>query len=146
MTTTTLRRRDRHGSATWPPARLFLLVSGTCLLLVGVVGFTLDASYPTSSAAVAHSHAHVFGIFETNGWHNLGALMMALPALGVALARPALSRVVALAVGMSNALVFLLFAIGEPSAFWIASNTADQVLHAALAAGGVITGKRLRRQ
>lgn len=127
----------RHRPTTWPPARLFLAVSGACLLLIGVAGFALDSSFPTSSAHVAHGHAKIFGIFATNGWHNLGALAMAMPALGVALARPALSRVTALAVGGSNALVFLLFAIWEPSVFWIASNIADQVLHAALAVGGI---------
>lgn len=129
--------RQSDPSATWPPARVFLLISGTCLLLTGLVGLTLDSSFPTSSETMAHSHAHVFGVLETNGWHNLGALALALPALGVALVWPALSRVAALAVGVSNTLVFITFTIWHPSELLIASNPADQIMHAALAVGGV---------
>jgi hypothetical protein len=69
---------------------------------------------------------------------------MAVPALGMALARPALARVTALAVGAANALVFLLFAIREPSVFLVASNVADQVLHAVLAVGGITSSASSR--
>ncbi len=43
------------------------------LLLVRVVGFGLDTSFPTSPAVVTASQGHIFGIFETKGWHNLAA-------------------------------------------------------------------------
>ena len=122
------------------PARLYLLVSGGYLLVVGVVGFGLDASFPTSSAEVAASHGHLFGIFETNGWHNLGAVGLGLSALVVAIGRPGHSAVVAVLSGAANAGVFLLFAGWEPATFLVASNAADQVVHATLAVGGLTVG------
>lgn len=122
------------------PARMYLALSGAFLLVVAVVGFALDTSFPLTASAVTTGHAHVFGVFETNGWHSTGALSLALPAAAVAVARPVLSGAAALAVGLANAVVFLAFAVWDPALFLFASNAADQVMHIALAAGGIGTG------
>lgn len=125
------------------PARLYLFVSGCYLLVVSVVsvvGFGLDSTFPTRSAEVAASHDHVFGVFATNGWHNLGAVALGLASLGVALGRPALSGAAAMASGLANTAVFLLLAAWDPATFLVASNDADQVMHAAMAVGGITAG------
>lgn len=121
------------------PARIYLLVSGLWLLVQGAVGLALDASFPLSQGEVEH-HTHIFGVFEANGWHSLAALGLAVPSLLVALARPSWSGRVALASGAMNGVVFVAFAAWEPSLFLVASNAADQVVHAALTGVGVVTG------
>lgn len=119
------------------PARTFLVVAGGYLLVVGVLGFLLDASFPTRAEAVRDSHAYLFGLFETNGWHNLAAVLLAVPALVVAWVRPGDARALAWIVGGANVAVFLLFWAVDPTTFWVASNGWDQVAHAAVGFGGL---------
>lgn len=130
----------------WTAARVFLVVAGTYLTLVGVVGFTLDASFPTSAEAVSESRAYIFGILETNGWHNLAALLTGMPSLAVAWWRPDAAPAFALLVGVLNAVVFVSFEAWGGETFWVASNGADQVVHAATAVGGIATGLWSRRR
>lgn len=121
------------------PARVYLLVAGLYLVVSGIVGFTLDASFPTSAHDARGQHAHIFGIFETNGWHNLAALAIGVPSLAVALLLPRHAAVTAALAGLGNGVTFLLFLAWEAETFWVASNTADQVVHATLAVGGLVT-------
>ena len=121
----------------WSAARSYLLLAGGFLLTIGVAGFAVGPGLPTSPAGVHDGHGHLFGVLATNGWHNLAALGVALPALATAFARPGLAAPVALAVGASHAVVFVAFAIWDPSRFLMAVNGADQVMHAALAGLGV---------
>lgn len=121
-------------------SRTFLAVSGAYLLLTGVAGFAVSGSFPVSSEAVDASHGHIFGVLETNGWHNLAALALAVPSLLVALRRPRWSPTVALASGFANTAVFVLFAVWGGATFLVASNDADQVVHAATALGGLLCG------
>jgi len=137
MTTNMIPARALPISGGAIAARGYLFVSGLFLVLTGVVGFALDTSFPTSSAEVADSHGHIFGILETNGWHNLAALSIGLPAVAVALKLPQVCPVFALITGVLNLGVFTSFALWSPDSFLFASNAGDQVLHALLALGGI---------
>ena len=118
----------------------YLAASGLFLLVAGLVGFTLDLSFPTSSADVAHSHGHIFGVLETNGWHNLAAVGIGLPSVLIAMWRPNLTSATCLVTGVMNGAVFCAFAFWGPETFLVASNSGDQVLHAVLAVGGMGVG------
>ncbi|HEX2056974.1 MAG TPA: DUF4383 domain-containing protein [Actinomycetota bacterium] len=127
-------------SATWSPARVYLVVSGFFLVAAAAVGFGLDASFPSSSAAVeSDTHPHIFGIFETNGWHNLAALISGVVSLGFAV-RPEWARLGAFVKGTMYVGVTVSIAVWGPETFLIASNTADQVVHGTLGAAGLVAG------
>lgn len=118
-------------------SRGYLLVTGSFLLLTGIVGFMLDTSFPTRPAEVSASHGHIFGVLETNGWHNLAAVGIGLPSLALALRAARLVAPFAFTAGALNLGVFILFALFGPETFLFASNSGDQVLHAVLALGGL---------
>lgn len=118
----------------WSPARVYLLISGVYLVFIGAVGFIYSSSF--AIGADAEESSHIFGIFETNGWHNLAGLLGGLGALAFAL-RPETTRLGALLLGVAYIVITVALAIWEPSTFSIASNGADQVVHALLAVGGV---------
>lgn len=147
----TERGRRQSGSVArgsevgWTPARLFLLAGGTWLLVLGLVGFAVSSSFPIGAAEAETAHSgHIFGIFETNGWHNLATVLIAAVSLPVAVLRPGWSRPVALAIGVIHVAVTAALFIWEPSTFWIASNSADQVVHATYAALGIGSGAATR--
>ncbi len=130
----------RHAKTAWSPARIYLVVSGVFLLVIGSAGFLVSSTFPIGAREVGSAApGHIFGIFETNGWHNLAGLASGAVALGFA-QRPELSRLGALIKGGFYVGVTASIALWGGETFWIASNTADQVLHATLALGGVATG------
>jgi hypothetical protein len=132
------------GGRRWSPARIYLLVSGVYLAVLGGVGFLYNHSFPTGARAMHHaSTAHIFGTFETNGWHNLAGLLFGVIALAF-VTRPERARLGALAVGVPNAFVFITFAVADPKTFWIASNGADNVVHAVLGFGGILAALATR--
>ncbi|MGH7855922.1 MAG: DUF4383 domain-containing protein [Candidatus Binatia bacterium] len=137
MATEAAEVRQRIGSD-WSPARWYLLVSGVVLLLLGGLGFALNTSFPTSSADFGDS-AHLFGLFETNGWHNAAALGSGFLALGFAV-EERWSRLGAFVKGALYVAVTTALFVTEPGTLLVASNAADQVLHSALAVGGIATG------
>ena len=118
-------------------ARVHLAASGLFLLVAGIIGFTLDLSFPTSSADVAHSHGHIYGVLETNGWHNLAAVGLGLPSILIAAWKPVLASATCLVTGLLNGAVFCAFAFWGPETFLVASNSGDQALHAVLAVCGM---------
>ncbi len=129
----------------WTPARLFLLVTTIIHIPLGIIGFFYDRSFPIGPEATeAAGSAQVFGILETNGWHTLGALIVGLAALYGMLARDR-ARPTALALGVTHIGLFFSLIIFEPSTFWLASNDADQVIHAFTAVGGTVTGLMTKR-
>lgn len=124
----------------WSPARIYLVVSGIALLLIAIPGFMANSVFPIGADEVgAAGSAHTFGIFETNGWHNLAGVISGLVALGFAI-RPEYARLGALLKGAFYVGVTTSVAVLGGETFWIASNNADQVVHATLAVGGVVTG------
>lgn len=121
----------------WTPARIFMTVSAVFHIPVAVAGFLYDRSFPIGPDAAARAGGeHVFGILETNGWHTLGALLVGAVSLYFAL-RPLRARDAALALGAFHVALFASLELWDPSTFWIASNTADQVIHASTAIGGI---------
>jgi hypothetical protein len=139
------RSRLRAGlGRRWSPARVYLLASGIYLAILGGFGFLYNHSFPMGARAMQHaSSAHVFGTFETNGWHNLAGLLFGIIALAFVI-RPERARLGALVVGLPNAFVFITFAVADPKTFWIASNGADSVVHAVLGFGGILAALATR--
>ncbi|HYI44457.1 MAG TPA: DUF4383 domain-containing protein [Actinomycetota bacterium] len=128
----------------WTPARVFLLITTIVHLPLALVGFLTDRTFPIGAqAAEAAGSAHIFGFLETNGWHTLGALIVGLVALRGTLNRRA-ARPAALTLGVTHVALFLSLVIWEPSTFWIASNNADQFVHAFTAIAGTASGLATR--
>lgn len=122
----------------WTPARGFLVFAALYLIPLSLLGFFLNSRFPTSAAGAADS-AYILGVLETNGWHNLAGLAYGVLAL-VAFLRPGTGRNAALFIGVSHVLVTVAFILWDPATFWVASNFADNVVHASFAVGGVIAG------
>jgi hypothetical protein len=124
----------------WTPARMFLLVAAVWHIPLGIIGLFYNHDFPIGAgAARTAGSAQIAGVFTTNGWHNLAALVLGLVALVFTL-YPARARTVALAIGVIHVGITLALLIWEPSTFWIASNTADQFIHASSAVGGIACG------
>lgn len=83
------------------PARLYALLAGAFLALLGVLGFFYDATFGTGDTLTSDDLA---GILMVNGWRNVVYLVTGLLALGLAARWP---RRTALGLG----LFYLLFAV-----------------------------------
>jgi hypothetical protein len=102
-----------------------------------IAGLAIDRTFPVGADATAHAGSgHVFGIFETNGWHSSAGLLIGVISLYFAL-RPEHARGAALNLGISQLIVVVSFALLPPSTFWFASNGADQVIHTLTAVWGI---------
>ena len=124
----------------WTPARLFMLVSTLYHVPLGTLGLAVDRTFPIGSSEAEHAGSeHVFGIFETNGWHSLAALILGVVSLYFFL-RPRRAREVALAIGIAHVGIVLSFELWPPETFWFASNAADQVVHAFTAVTAIAAG------
>jgi hypothetical protein len=103
-----------------------------------------DRSFPIGSgAARSTGTTDIFGVFLSNGWHAFLATLLGLIALYFTI-KPARAREVALAIGASHVAIVIGLIIWEPSTFWLASNTADQFVHASTAIGGLACGLATR--
>ena len=77
---------DRDGGPEGPgAARLYALVAGALLALLGVLGFFYDAGFATGTDLSADD---VAGIIVVNGWRNVLYLLSGLLALGFAARSP----------------------------------------------------------
>lgn len=124
----------------WTSARVFMLVAAVWHLGLGSIGFLYNASFPIGAQATrAGESAHIFGVFETNGWHNAAAFGLGLVTLYFAL-HPARARRAALVIGLAHVALTLAWMVWDPRMFWVASNTADQFVHASTAIGGIVCG------
>jgi Domain of unknown function (DUF4383) len=124
-------------AGSWTPARIFMVASATFHLPVAIVGLAIDQTFPLGADAAAHAGSeHIFGILETNGWHSLAALLLGLVSLYFAV-RPEGAREAALAIGIGHVVIVLGLTFWTPSTFLLASNAADQVVHASTAIGGI---------
>ena len=127
----TVARDDRRTPAQW-----YCLLAGLALLLAGVFGFISDSSFDTGDGV----QGDLFLGFEVNAIHNLIHVVSGLVLLAAAPKR-ASARAVALAFGLVYGLVAVIGLIdGEDVLGLIPINAADNLLHIALAALGIITG------
>ena len=139
MVETTSAASRSTGTAAWSPGRIYLVASGVFLLFIAASGFFFNASFPTAREDVAATSSHLWGIFETNGWHNLAGLISGLVALGFAI-KPEWARAGALFKGGFYVVVTASVAIWGGETFLIAANFADQIIHGTLAVTGLVSG------
>ena len=127
------RRTDRRRT----PAQWYCLLAGLSLLLAGIAGFIADASFDTGDGIQGDE---LLSIFEVNGIHNLIHLASGVPLLAASPKR-ASARAVAIGFGLVYGVVTIIGLIdGEDVLGLIPVNPADNILHIALSALGLITG------
>ena len=115
------------------PARLYATLAGAALVVFGIVGFFYSASFGSPGEV-----DEVFGAFAVNGWHNV--LYILTGALGLLVAGFAPRRY-ALWLGLAYvALAIWGFILGDGESIlgFFPVNTADNLLHAAIGALGVL--------
>jgi hypothetical protein len=119
------------------PAQVYALVFGITLLVAGVAGFFADASFGDLGSGVQGDELIVF---EVNGWHNLVHIASGL--LGLALAgTPSGARGYALGFGAVYLAVTVWGIVdGNDVLGLLPVNTADNVLHVAIAVTGILAG------
>ena len=124
----------------WTVARVFMLVSALWHLPLGIVGLAVDRTFPigVEAARAAHSE-HIFGVFETNGWHSSAALLLGVVSVYFLL-RPRYAAQAALGIGLFHVGIVLSLELWSPETFWLASNVADQIVHATTAITGIAAG------
>jgi hypothetical protein len=126
-----IARDDRRTPAQW-----YCLLAGLALLLAGAFGFISDSSFDTGDGV----QGDLFLGFEVNAIHNLIHVASGLVLLAASPKR-ASARAVAIGFGLVYGLVATVGLIdGEDVFGLIPINSADNLLHIALAALGVITG------
>jgi hypothetical protein len=126
-----LPRKDPHTPAQW-----YCLVAGVALLLGGIFGFSSDSSFDTGSGV----QGDLFLGLEVNAIHNLVHVVSGL-VLVVASPRRDPARGFAIGFGLLYGVAAIAgFADGRDVLGLIPVNPADNVLHAALAALGILTG------
>jgi len=117
----------------------YLVVSGVYLLVTAAAGFAYTRSFGVGPTARSIGSAQIFGVFESNGWHNLAGVLNGVTALGFAMTPTRIARLGAMFIGFaSGAVAILLFT--WPSQPLLASNGADQVIHISVAVAGIATG------
>jgi hypothetical protein len=118
------------------PAQWYCLLAGLTLLLAGVLGFVADSAFDTGN----NINGDELVVFEVNGWHNLVHIASGLVLLAASPKR-ASARAVAIGFGLVYGLVTIIGLIdGQDVLGIIPVNPADNVLHIALSALGLITG------
>ena len=139
-------RTDERSAAQW-----FCLVIGATLVIVGLLGFLVEAKFDTATGGdPGPLDGENLLLFEVNGWHNVVHLASGLFLLAMA-GRHAAARTAALAFGAIYAVVTVIgLADGRDVLGLFPVNPADNVLHilltvAALAAGLASTQDRARR-
>jgi uncharacterized protein DUF4383 len=129
--TPAVSRDDRRTPAQW-----YCLLAGVSLLLAGAFGFLSDSSFDTGDGIDGDR----FLGFEVNAIHNLVHLASGLLLLAASPKR-ASARAVALGFGLVYGLVAIIGLIdGQDVLGLIPVNSADNLLHIALAALAILTG------
>jgi Domain of unknown function (DUF4383) len=137
--------RDRTGMT---PAQLYCLLAGLALLLAGIFGFIADASFDTGATVDTDAGGNADGAlqgdsflgFEVNGWHNVVHLLSGLLLLA-AFRRRGPAKTVAILFGAVYGVVTVIGLIDGNDVLGILPvNAADNVLHIALSALGLLTG------
>ena len=136
-----------HGRQGMTPAQWYCLLAGISLLLAGIFGFIADGTFDTGSTSDPEGgnvggalQGDSFLGFEVNGWHNIVHILSGLLLLS-AFRRRGPAKSVALAFGAVYGLVAIIGLIdGNDVLGIIPVNGADNVLHVALSALGIVTG------
>ena len=119
-------------------AQIYALALGAVLVLVGILGFLVEPSFAVGDDA----QRGTLIAFDINGWHNVVHLLSGI--VGLAMAKTAASaRLFAIGYGVVYLLVTLLgFIVGDGGYLLsiIPINTADNLLHLAIAASGIAIG------
>jgi hypothetical protein len=112
------------------PAQLFCLVIGATLVLVGVLGFFVEAKFDTSTGGDPGAlDGENLIIFEVNGWHNTVHILSGLFLLAL-MGRHATARIAALSFGAIYGVVTLIGLIdGTDVLGLLPVNPADNILH-----------------
>ena len=138
------RDDGRHTGRT--PAQWYCLLAGAALLLAGLFGFIADATFDTGLSGADNDGGNNGGAlqgdsflgFEVNGWHNIVHLVSGIVLLA-SFAKRDLAKKVALAFGIVYGLVTIIGIIdGNDVLGLIPVNAADNVLHIALSAVGIL--------
>jgi hypothetical protein len=119
------------------PAQWFSYIFGAVLLLVGIIGFLVDATFDTGQPLDGDK---LLGLFEVNGIHNVVHILSGLFLLALAGKRKT-ARTGAIAFGAIYGLVTVIgLADGKDVLSLFPVNPADNVLHIALTVAALASG------
>ena len=123
------------------PARMFCLVVGATLLLVGLLGFIAESKFDTSSGGDGGAlDGEKFIIFEVNGWHNVVHIASGLFLLAL-MRRHDTARLAALSFGAIYGIVTIIGLVdGKDVLGLFPVNAADNVLHIVLTLAAFAAG------
>ena len=119
-------------------AQVWALTLGAILVLVGIVGFLVEPSFGVGDDA----QRGTLIVFDINGWHNVVHLLSGIVGLAMA-GTAAKARLFSIGYGIVYVLVTILgFAVGDGGLLLsiIPINTADNLLHLAIAVTGIAIG------
>jgi hypothetical protein len=119
-------------------AQIWALTLGAVLVVVGLVGFLVEPSFAVGDNA----QRGTLILFDVNGWHNVVHLLSGVAGLAMA-GTAARARLFSIGYGIVYVLVTILgFAVGDGGLLLslIPINTADNVLHLAVALTGIGVG------
>ncbi|MDX6681483.1 MAG: hypothetical protein QOG94_1522 [Solirubrobacteraceae bacterium] len=119
-------------------AQVWAMALGGVLVLVGIVGFLVEPSFAVGDNA----QRGTLILFDINGWHNVVHLLSGIVGLAMA-GTAAKARLFSIGYGVVYVLVTILgFAVGDGGLLLsiIPINTADNVLHLAIAVAGIGIG------
>ena len=118
--------------------QVYALVLGATLVAVGILGFLVEPSFGVGDSA----ERGTLILFDINGWHNVVHLLSGI--VGIALASTAANaRLFCIGYGIVYVLVTILgFVVGDGGLLLslIPINTADNLLHLAVAVTGIAVG------
>jgi hypothetical protein len=129
-----------EGDLSRSPARIFCLVVGATLVLVGLLGFLAESKFDSSGGDGGALDGEKFIIFEVNGWHNVvhiasGLLLLAL------MRRHDTARLAALSFGAIYGVVTIIGLIdGKDVLGLFPVNPADNILHIVLTLAAFAAG------
>lgn len=129
--------RNRGRSA----AQWFCLVVGATLVVVGLLGFLVEAKFDTSAGGDPGSlDGENLILFEVNGWHNIVHILSGVFLLAL-MGRHETARLAALSFGAIYGVVTLIGLVdGEDVLGLFPVNPADNVLHILLTVAAFAAG------
>jgi hypothetical protein len=119
-------------------AQVYALTLGAVLVAVGVLGFFVEPSFGVGDSA----QRGTLIAFDINGWHNVVHVLSGVAGLALA-ATAAKARLFCIGYGIVYVLVTILgFVVGDGGLLLslIPINTADNLLHLAIALTGIGIG------